>query len=455
MYRTIILLILSTNLLFSQNEDSLKINEIYNEALTDYTAYNQLKYLCKNIGGRISGTPQAAAAVNYTFHIMKSMELDTVYLQEVVVPHWERGEEFASVISEKTGYKELKVSALGMSVGTGEKGLSAKVIEISSFEDLRKKGKKNIEGKIVFFNTPMPQEYINTFRSYGSTAKFRTTGASEAAKYGAVGVIVRSLTGSVDDHPHTGVMYYQNDVMKIPAVMVSTIGANLLSERLKLDPDCQLYIKSTCKIHPNTISYNVIGQITGTEFPDEIITIGGHLDSWDTGEGAHDDGVGCIQSIEVLRIFKKLGIKPKRTIRAVMFMDEEIAQTGGKAYAKQAKIKIEKHYFALESDRGGTTPYGISIDTRSFNSEKIRKWYSLLKPYGIYVIQNRGGGVDISFLKKEFNTPLGSILVDPQRYFTWHHSTNDLFKYIDRREMQLGSALMASLIVLIDTYGIE
>jgi len=433
----------------AQFEDDV-IKSVFDEALTNRKAYNDLRFLCENFEGRLAGTPQAAGAVEFTYQIMKDMNLDSVYKQPVKVPRWVRGEpEKGSIHSALFGSAEVPVTALGMSIGTGENGLLAKVVEVHGIKGLESFSKEEIEGKIVFFNEPMDPTLINTFTAYGKAASQRTRGAAEAAKYGAVGVVVRSLTTSFDDFPHTGVMRYEEGIEKIPAVAISTNGAELLCNWLQKDSDLNFYFRSTCSTLPDVISHNVIGEMRGTEYPDEIITVGGHLDAWWPGEGAHDDGAGCMQSIEVLRIFQELGIQPKRTIRAVMFMDEEVAQRGGKEYARQAGMKNEKHYFAIEADRGALTPKGFGVSGPEKRVEQILSLKTYFEPYGITYFKEGGGGVDIGPLK-QFGTPLSSLVTDMQRYFDFHHSGNDTFEKVNFREFQMGSAAMASFIYLID-----
>ena len=448
------ILLFCTTLVSQAQEPEKTIKAFFDEALTDKTAYKNLEILCKNYKGRVTGSEQAAAAVEYTFQLMQNMKLDRVEKQPVQVPCWLRGEkEIANIQSGKNGNKEVPVSALGMSVGTGTNGLTANVVEVQNFEELEKLGRKNIEGKIVFFNRPMDPTLINTFAAYGGAANQRTQGAAVAAKYGAVGVVVRSLTTALDDYPHTGVMRYVDSIQKIPAVAISTNGADLLSAWLKSDSDLKFYFRTTCETKAEETSHNVIGEIKGSEFPDQIITIGGHLDAWETGEGAHDDGAGCMQSIEVLRIFQKLGIKPKRTIRAVMFMDEEVAQRGGKEYAKQAGLKNENHYFALEADRGAFMPRGFGISASGERLEKILALKKYFEPFGITDFVKGGGGVDIAPLA-QFGTPLSSFIPDMQRYFDVHHSGKDTFEQVNFREFQMGSAAIASFIYLIDWFDL-
>ena len=434
----------------AQDLDSLVISRIFKEALTNREAYENLRYLCKECKGRIAGTPGAAEAVEFTRQVMQDMGLDSVYLQKVMVKRWVRGKaERCRITSSMLGSEDLAVTGLGGSVGTSDEGMTAGVVEVNGIEELERIGKEAIKGKIVFFNRAMDPTQINTFRAYGEAASQRTRGASRAAPYGAVAVIVRSLTTALDDYPHTGVMYYEEGVIRIPAVAVSTLGAELLSTWLKEDPGLQMHLVSPCRNLPEVCSYNVIGEIRGTDFPEQIISVGGHLDAWDNGEGAHDDGAGCVQSIEVLRLYKHLGICPKRTLRAVLFMDEEIAQRGGEKYAALAEIRNEHHYVALESDRGGLTPRGFGIGASGTRLEHMLTLEKYFRPYGITTFTPGGGGVDIGPLKR-FGTPLISLMPDPQRYFDYHHSPNDTFEQVNIRELQLGSAAMAGLIYLID-----
>ncbi len=445
----VILLLLIPVILFAQNQDSILIRKIFDEALSSRVAYENLRYLCKNTKGRISGTHQAEAAVEFTRQTMLDMGLDTVFLQELMVKRWVRGNrEIASVNSEISGNHELTISGLGMSVGTGYEGIIGKVVEVHSFEDLEKLGLDNVKGRIVFFNRPMDPALFNTFSAYGQAADQRIQGASGVAKYGAIGVIVRSLTTSLDDFPHTGVLYYEEGIPKIPAVCVSTIDAELLSDLLKEDPKLNLNIVSNCQNLEEVPSYNVVGELKGSVYPAQIITIGGHLDAWDTGEGAHDDGTGCIQSIEVLRLFQVLGIQPKRTIRAVMFMDEEIAQRGGLKYAELAAQNKENHYAAIESDGGGLSPRGFGFSATDDRLERLLDLQKYFEPYGIDQFSRGGGGADIGPLQ-QFGTLLISPDPDTQRYFDYHHSPNDTFEQVNIRELQLGSASIAALVYLI------
>ena len=445
----IILCLLKVSGLFAQQE---KVDAIFRNALTSDVAYENLRILCATTAGRISGTPEAAAAVELTRQIMLQMNLDSVYLQEVMVPNWKRGEpEVARIVSQRFGTTDLTVLALGRSVGTGKDGVLAPVVEVHDLAELETLGRESLEGKIAFFNRPVDQRHFNTFDGYGGAVDQRFRGPAAAAALGAVAAIVRSVTTANHDYAHTGVTRYVQDGDNIPALAVSPVGADLLTYQLRLDPELQLYVRNTSHMLPDVLSYNVIGEIRGYEYPNEIITVGGHLDAWDNTEGAHDDGGGCMQSIDVLRIFLEEGIRPKRTVRAVMFMDEEIAQRGGNRYADLAHERGEKHYFAIESDRGVFTPRGFSIDAPSPEKlEAIQEMEKYFEPWGINEIVAGYSGVDIVPLKNYYEMTLAGLIVDTQRYFDLHHAATDTFDQVNRREMQLGSAAMAALIYLVD-----
>ena len=436
---------------FSQN-DSTIIRSFFNEELTKGKSYEMLDHLSNKIGGRLSGSPQSLQAVEWGKRTMEFLGFDKVWLQEVMVPHWVRGDkEQAKIISQKEKV-DVRICALGNSIGTGTKGITATVIEVKNFDELKKLGRKNVEGKIVFFNRALDPKNIGTGAAYGGAVDQRGSGAVEAAKYGAVGVVVRSMTLALDDHPHTGAMHYEDSVPKIPACAISTLAANQLSDAIKLDAQTKFYFRQTCEMLSDEKSFNVVGEIKGSVFPDEIIVVGGHLDSWDTGDGASDDGTGIVQSIEALRLFKVLGIRPKRTIRTVLFMNEENGMKGGLKYQELASKVNAKHIAAIESDGGGFTPRSFGVDDENA-VQKMQPWVQLLKQYGIYEINKGWGGVDISPLKKE-----GAVLIgytcDSQRYFDYHHSEIDTFDKVNKRELELGTCCIASLIWLISEYGL-
>lgn len=437
---------------FSQDKDSIMLKKIVDEVMTNANAYSNLRILCKQVGQRLSGSDNYLKAVKLTQKMLKDAGADTVYLQECMVPHWVRGNKEKGEIILSNGKKfPLHLTALGNSIGTPANGISASVIEIRSMAELAGR-EKEIKGKIVFFNFRMDPTNINTFRSYGQSGISRTYGPSIAAKHGAVGALVRSLAINLNDIPHTGVTVYNDSFPKIPAVAISTNDAEYLSKELKKRSITKAWFSTDCKILPDAKAYNVVGEIKGSEFPQEIVTVGGHLDSWDLAEGANDDGSGVMQSIEVLRTLKALAVRPKRTVRAVMFANEENGGRGGEAYLNEAKAKNEKHIFALESDAGGFTPRGFGFSVTNEQYAKVSTWKDLFYPYGVYEFSKGGGGSDIGPLR-EIGTALAGLQPDSQRYFDIHHAATDVFENVSERELNLGAANMAALIYLVSEYG--
>ncbi len=449
-----IILFFATKASTAQDKDSIQIKNIADEILTNSGAYENLRHLTKKIGPRLSGSMNAQKAVTFTAKILKEAGADTVYLQPCMVPHWERGaKETGYVIPAGTSKKyNLRLLALGNSVGTGPSGISASVVEVRSMAELAALGTK-VKGKIVFFNIAMNPTYVRTFRAYGEAGIGRRSGPSEAARYGAVGVMVRSLASNIDTFPHTGATQYNDSLPKIPAVAISTFDAEWLSQQLKKSPGAKAFFRTNCRMLPDALSYNVVGELRGSLYPAEILTVGGHLDSWDVCEGAHDDGAGCMQSIEVIRAMKALGIRPKRTIRAVMFMNEENGLRGGRAYLAEAKQKNEQHIFALESDAGGFTPRGFGLDMSEEKRMKIGRWKNLFYNYGVYDFAPGGGGADIGPLR-ELGTALAGLSPDSQRYFDLHHAATDTFEAVSKRELDLGAVNMTALIWLVSEYGL-
>ena len=436
--------------------DKSHLNQFYDLALLHGNSYEWLDYLTNRIGSRLSGSLGAERAVAWTKSELNSLGLDRVYLQPVKVPKWVRGaKEFALIETAPGVTFNVPITALGGSVATPSVGLKAPVVEVQGIEDLAKIGRENIEGKIVFYNRPMQANLISTFQAYSGCVDQRYDGAREASAFGAIGIIVRSMNLRLDDFPHTGAMsYVEQDVSKrIPAAAISTNAAEKLSYLLKLEPKLKFLFRQQCKTFPDVWSHNVIGEIKGSEFPDEVIVVGGHLDSWDLGDGAHDDGAGVVQSMEVLRLFKKSGYSPKRTIRVVLFMNEENGLRGANAYADSALTANEKHIFALESDAGGFTPRGFSFNCSDEEFAQVTSWRPLFKPYLIHYFEQGGSGADIRPLKNKYNV-LAGLRPDSQRYFDHHHAENDTFDAVNKRELELGAATMASLVFLYDKYGL-
>ena len=450
--RHLIFFLISFLSIYAQAQDAKTIRTIYDLALTQSEAYENLRVLCKDIGHRLSGSESADSAVVWGQRVLEKLELDTIYLQEITVPHWERGRKEKAYFYNEKGKNILDVCALGGSISTRmNQFIKGDVLEVKSLDEVNNLPDSLVKGKIIFYNRPMDPKKISTFSAYGSCVDQRYSGAIEAAKKGAIAVIVRSMNVRQDDFPHTGSMAYEEGVDSIPAFAISTNGADYLSENVSKYNNLELNLKSFCKSYPEKISHNVIGEIKGSEFPDEYITVGGHLDSWDMGEGAHDDGAGVVQSIEVLHLLNLMNINPKHSIRVVLFMNEENGNRGGKHYAERAAAKNEKHLMALESDRGGFSPRGFSVNGTEKQLNEIKKWGDLFEPYGIHEFKMGFAGVDINPLEDGKICLIG-LSPDSQRYFDHHHSDNDVFEEVNKRELVLGAASMTSLIYLIDKY---
>lgn len=432
--------------------DSLMIRKLFDTELTQGTSYENLRHLCKDVGHRLSGSPRAAKAVEWAYTAMGAMQLDRVEKQPVMVPHWVRGDAEKASYKGKMGKVTPPVLALGSSIGTGKKPISAQVVEVKGLDEVKNMPDGALKGKIVFYNRPMNPKDLNTFEAYGGCVDQRGGGAVEASKKGAIAVVVRSMTLQHDDHPHTGNMRYDEGVTKIPACAISTNGADLLHKHLQQDPNLVFSLNMQCEMQPDAPSHNVIGEIKGSQFPDEIIVVGGHLDSWDVGEGAHDDGTGVVQAMEVLKLFRLIGYQPKRTIRAVAFMNEENGMKGGLEYAAQAQAKGEKTIAALESDCGGFTPRGLGIQANPDNTAFAQRFKPLFTPYMVHNIQPGYGGVDISPLRKQ-GAGLFGYMPDSQRYFDYHHAETDVFEAVNQRELEMGAAVMAAWIYLLSEYG--
>ena len=436
----------------AQQEDSTMIRAIADEILVNGKAYDNLRVLTKQVGSRLTGSPGMYKAEAWGQKTLEQAGADKAWLQECRVPHWVRGGKDEAYVSGSKNVN-LDVLALGNSVGTGPKGVKAPVILINTFEELEQR-KEEVKGRIVFYNYKFNNKLVKTFQAYGDAGKYRGQGPSQAAKYGAVAVLVRSMSNAADNNPHTGATNYNDSFPKIPAAAVGLKDADKLAATITANKNVTVFLKTMAKMLPDTVGHNVIGEWKGTEFPEQIITIGGHLDSWDPAEGAHDDGAGCVQSIEVLRVLKAVGYKPKHTIRIVLFANEENGLRGGTKYAEEAKAKGEQHYFALESDAGGFTPRGFGFTVSPEQLEKIRQWAPLFTPYGVFELSQGGGGADIGPLNRTFKTPLAGLQPDSQRYFDIHHARSDVFEAVNKRELELGAINMAALIYLVDKYGL-
>jgi hypothetical protein len=418
-------------------------------------AYDDLKELTE-IGPRLDGSEGAAKAIEWAKRKMESYGFDRVVLQPVLVPHWTRGD-FEKATANTAGKSvALKVTALGTSVGTPKEGVEAGVVEVQSLDEVKKLGSA-LRGKIVFYNRPMDSKRLNAGGAYGKAVDQRVGGASAAAEEGAVAVLVRSITPLPDDNdPHTGVVQYKKGVDKIPAAALSTHSANELSALLKSDPKLTVKLQLSAAMHDPAPSFNVIGEITGRDLPREYVVVGGHLDSWDLGTGAQDDGAGVVQSIEVLRALKKLGIRPRRSVRAVLFMAEEIDGAGAKEYAKEVKEKGEKHVAAIESDRGGLAPVGFAVQVK----EKTHPALATVKGWAPYLTPLHADSIELGFSGSDVAPldPLGAVTIgyvpDTTHYFDFHHSARDRIEAVDKNELQGGAAAMAVLTYLLAEKGL-
>jgi len=435
---------------FSQTADQAAfVSQIGAEIMGSRVAYNDLRVLCKTIGHRLSGSEQSFKAIQWGQDVLKKAGADTVWLQKVEVPVWERGSESLHFIT-KGKKQKVEVLSLGNTTGTNGKVLKADIIEFATLEVLQNANPELVKGKIVFLNMQFPMELTNTFEGYSKTSKVRWSGPSMAEAKGAVGYIMRSISTTYDDAPHTGVSHYTDGVPGIPSMAIGNTTADALAIALKQgNVDAEMI--SNCKMKGTVTSYNVIGELRGSKYPNQYLLVGGHLDSWDVGEGAHDDGVGCIQSVEVLRAFKALDYAPNHTLRVVLFMNEENGNMGGKTYAAEAKSKGEKHTFALESDAGGFTPRGIGMVVPDAQRDQVKSWAPLLQPFGLWDFTQVGAGVDIGPLKND-GVWAGELIPDNQRYFDVHHSRHDVFEAVNIREMNMGAAGITSLLYLIDQY---
>ena len=425
---------------------------ISQKGLRELAAYSTLVKLL-SVGPRLTGSPQADAAVKLMAEHMRALGFENGRLEPTTVNRWVRGDrEEGRIVSKALGTIPVKVRALGNSIGTPEGGITAGVVEVRSFQELEALGDK-VRGRIVFFNGPMDPTLVDTFPAYGGAARQRSGGAVAAAKAGGVAAVVRSLTLQINDDPHTGTMSYDPATPKVPAVSISTAAAQRLSEVLRKDPDARFHFRTSSRMLDPVVSHNVMGEIRGVEKPEEVVLVGGHIDSWDLSPGAHDDGAGCAQSIEAVRLVRALGLKPKRTIRAVLFMDEENGGTGGRDYAASENRQAERHIAAIESDRGGFLPLGIGAGPQGAAFEKVKAWEPLFQRIGLQWVRPGGGGVDIAPLGPS-GTILMGLIPDSQRYFDVHHSGTDTLDAVHPRELQLGANALALLAYLLAQEGI-
>ena len=440
--------------------DEQMLRAFFEEALARGQAYENLRTLVTRFPGRLSGSRNLAASITWAEQTLNGLQLDRVYKQDVMVPHWERGAKESVVMLGAAGdVAPLSALALGGSVPTEKTGLVAEVIEVKSLDEVVTLGSGKIAGKIVFFNRPLDPTKVRPGDAYSGAGDQRSRGPGVAGKHGAVGALTRSLTFAQDDTPHTGATTYPPNTPRIPAAALSTVAADRLSAAIASAAKNGGHVRVAMKINsqqlPDAPSHNVIGEIRGSEFPDEIILVGGHLDSWDVAPGAHDNGAGVVQSLEVLRLFRTLGIKPRHTLRCVLFTNEENGLRGSTAYIAAMKEKNEKHLLAIETDSGGFQPRGFNLGSTQgdVHARAGEKWRALFEPYGLYAFTKGTGGADVSGLLP-LGVTVGGLMPDSQRYFDYHHTTIDSLDKVSPRELHLGAGALASLIWLVDAHGL-
>jgi len=408
-------------------------SKIISRSLQDSNAHHRLSIMCDTYGPRLSGSKNLEQAIDWIVATMKKDGFDTVYTEPVTVPHWVRGNESLMLLTPYQ--KQLSVLGLGGTIATGPQGITGEVISVQSFEELNKRSKE-AKGKIVLFNVP--------FTKYGETVQYRVNGASEASKHGAIASLVRSVGPASMYTPHTGGMRYADDVKKIPHAAISLEDAEMLSRQCGLGLHPTITLKLEATFLPDAKSRNVIAEIRGSEKPEEIVVFGGHIDSWDVGQGAMDDGGGCIAAWEALRVIKQLGLRPKRTLRVCLWTNEENGLMGGKTYAKLHAKEIPNHVLAVESDAGTFKPRGYDFGGSEKGLELAREICTLLGKIDASACEEGGGGADIGPIMEQ-GVPGMGLLVDDKKYFNYHHTNADMVDKIDPRELALCTASMAVL----------
>lgn len=425
-----------------------EFKKISDEILVNSNAYENLRELTKGIGPRFSSSPSYDKAVEWAEKKLKEAGAENVWKQKVTVPMWIRGRESFQIKTADGKWKSIKALALGGSEGTAGKDLEGEILFVKDLTEFNKLSSVDVKDKIIFFNYPFDQTFVNPADAYSVAGKYRWSTPSIVSRKGAKAVITRSATSAFDDVPHTGSMYYdQDDKKKIPAL---TIGAKSADELENLLKKQKIFgkINTTTTTSGERINHNVIGEIPGNK-DKKVIVVAAHLDSWDISEGAHDNGAGVVHCLEVLRAFKALGIKNNHTIRVVLYANEENGVHGGETYAAQVQKSQEPHLFAIESDAGGYSPRGISLDMIPQRRKQIFTWKNLFLPYGVYDFDQEYAGQDILPLKK-MGVPLAELVPDMQRYFDIHHTSEDTFDKVNRRELNLGSVTMTQLVFMID-----
>ncbi|GAB4460818.1 MAG: M28 family peptidase [Armatimonadaceae bacterium] len=401
-------------------------------ALRDPTAYRRLAYLCDRIGHRLSGSPSLDASIRWSVDEMKRDGLEGVRAEKVMVPHWVRGQESAVLLDPVE--RPLVMLGLGMSVGTPRNGITADVVTVRDFEELERLEASAVRGKIVCYNVP--------FTTYGETVRYRSGGASRAAKRGAVGVLVRSVGPVSLRTPHTGALRYDEDALKIPAAAITIEDAEMLARMQQRGEKVRVRLKMDARMLPDAPSANVIADLRGREKPEEIVVVGGHLDSWDVGAGAHDDGGGCLAAWEAVRLMKVLDLRPRRTVRVVLFTNEENGLRGGNAYRDIHRAEMPNHVLAIESDSGVWKPLGFGVSASEDGLAFVQRLAPLLSSLQAERIERGGGGADIGPMGGD-GVPLMGLNTDTSRYFHIHHTPADTVDKVMPEEFARCVAAMA------------
>ncbi len=419
----------------ASNTTSPQLISLLQAALEDDYTYNKLGELCDTIGPRLTASPGMKKAIEWSMQSMKEAGFDSVWTEPVTVPHWTRGAEWAKCTSPVEF--NLILSGMGLSDGTGPEGIEAEILAVRDFEELEARAQE-AKGKIVLFNQP--------WEGYGKTVRYRVSGASAAARHGAVAVLIRSVTGRSLGAPHTGMMHYDDDAPRIPiaALTVEDAGRLYRLAQRGLKPVVKLYMEATN--HGQTTSYNVVGDIRGSATPEEIVLLSGHLDSWDVGTCAQDDGAGVALSLGAARLILQQGLHPRRTIRVVHFTCEEMGGFGGEAYLEAHRFELDNHILALESDAGSFAPLGFSVEADSLIIEHLRQLAAPLGQVapGDWKIRKGGSGVDVGPIVRQGVPGVGH-WVDTTHYFDVHHSLADTFEKIDPDILSRNVAVIAGL----------
>ncbi len=407
-------------------------DRLIDAALADTEGYKRLTYLCDRIGNRLSGSPGLEKAIAWSAEQMKAAGLSNVRVIPVKVPKWVRGAESLHMLAPHE--RAMRMLGLGMSVGTPPGGITAETVAVSSFDELTKLGREKVQGKIVVYNNP--------YQGYGISVQYRSSGPSRAAALGAVAVLVRAVTGLPMQTPHTGALSYAADQPKIPAASITPEDAGLL-QRLYLEGvPIKVHLEMGARMEPDADSADVIGEIPGRERPEEVVVIGGHIDSWDVGQGAHDDGASVMACLQALALMKKVGIQPRRTIRVVFWTNEENGGRGGVAYRQWVGDAVKNHVAAIEMDGGAEAPrgYGAGVDAASI--ETLKQIGKLLERVGAGEITPGGGGADITSLVRD-GVPGLSERTAGTHYFDWHHTETDTLDKVDPEEFRRNVASLA------------